>query len=180
VEGDPVAIAENLTLPAQPATGSVTYVTLGGDGYMAPFAAYSVSDWQVTADASGGRATYTLTMDDRFVGLMSYASFTGIQGSTLDVGCRWRLRGTPGAPPVFRALTIDAITTNAVGAQLNDLFVPQPVLLPGGQPATLLFETDNVNGDSYFISTLIYLFNIDVRQKTPMGPLLWARGASSQ
>jgi len=156
----------------------VTYVTLGGNGYNAPFAAYAINSWQIEADASGGLAVYTLTMDRRFVALVSYISFLGIQTVPADVGLRTVLRSDPGAPTVSRALLLDSLPTTSAVASLNDVYTPVPVLLPGGQVATVTVETDNVDTDDYFLSALIYLFNIDVRQKSPTGPIFWARGVA--
>jgi len=178
VEGRPVAIAEALTLPNQPGVGEVTYITLGGDGYVAPFAAYAIDNWTVTADASGGLAVYTMTMDRRFVALISYICFQGLQGVVADVGLRYIIRGNPGAPTIARALLLDSLPATAVVVSLNDVYVPPPVLLPGGQTATIVAQTDNVDGDTYFLSALVYLFNIDVRQKASTGPLLWSRGVT--
>lgn len=176
--GDLIAIAENLALPAQPTLGTVTYLTLGGDGYQAPFASYTILDWQIEADASGGRAVYNCNMDMRFVSLVSFIAFQGTQANTLDVDVRYQLGGNAGVPRAVVVKDLHAASLNAVSQQLGDIFTPPPILLPGGQAATFTVETDNVDTDDYFLSALIYLFNIDVRQKAPSGPLLWARGVT--
>lgn len=151
---------------------------MGGNGYAAPFAAYAINGWTITGDASGGLATFTCTMDNRFVSLVSYISFQGIQVTPADVGLRTVIRGNPGAPTLSRALLLDSLPTTAAVASLNDVYVPAPVLLPGSQVGTFTVETDNVDLDVYFVSALVYLFNIDVRQKAPLGPLFWSRGVA--
>ncbi len=153
-------------------------MTLGGDGYSAPHASYTILDWQIEADASGGRAVYTLNMDNRFVSLVSFLAFQGTQANTLDVDIRYMVGGNAGVPRAALSKDLNAGSLNAISQQLNDIFVPPPILLPGSQAATCTVETDNVDTDDYFLSALIYLFNIDVRQKAPSGPLLWARGVS--
>jgi hypothetical protein len=50
--------------------------------------------------------------------------------------------------------------------------------MPGGpSDPNVRFEMVNVLADVYSMHLLVYLFNIRVRELTPMGPLLWARGS---
>jgi len=73
---------------------------------------------------------------------------------------------------------------SAVAAALGDPTVaktwnPTPTILGGGAIIpTITVRGKNVDSDVYLCSMLIYLFDIAVRERTPMGPLLWARGAT--
>jgi len=67
-------------------------------------------------------------------------------------------------------------TVNA--STIAGTFVPKPTILPGaGALPFINVAMVNVDSDVLSVDALIYLFNIDVRQKTPMGPLLWAAGS---
>jgi len=54
-----------------------------------------------------------------------------------------------------------------------------PIILPGGpEVPTIRARALNVNGDFVFLEAQIFLFNIRVRELTPMGPLVFARGST--
>jgi len=61
-----MSVSTVLVLPAQPASGSVSYVPLGGDGFRAPFAMYQLNSVGVVNDASGGTAQIFVDMDPQF------------------------------------------------------------------------------------------------------------------
>lgn len=61
-----MSVSDTTTLPAQPTTGSVAFIPLGGDGFMAPIAMYQLESVGVVNDASGGTAQLFVNMDPQF------------------------------------------------------------------------------------------------------------------
>lgn len=169
-------------MPGQPTTGDLQYIPLGGDGFTAPIAAYNIVGFSVTGAVGGGSMTLTATMDDRFVSLISYVSIGDAQVSSADADVSIFLSaGNLGMPPQALAENVTAIAADASqgGGTIRRTWSPQPVLLAGGRRAGVLtFKMVNVDADVYTLSALIYLFNLRVRETTPMGPLLWSRGAT--
>jgi len=177
-----VAVTETFTPPGQPTSGSLTYVPLGGDGYSAPQAAYAVQNHAVTGDASGGRATLSVVMDPRFCSLVSFCSFQIQQGTSADAEYRLTVGSDTGGtqiPPTVESGPVEAVVSLVSSSEINKTSPIVPMMLPGaGQVGRIRYEFLNVDGDVFSMSALIYLFNIRVRELTPMGGLLWARGAT--
>ncbi len=179
LEGRLIAVVETLVLPAQPATGSVNYIPLGGDGFSAPNGAYAVNNFSLTGDATGGLLTFNVTMDNRYCSLVSYA--TGLIGQVTPTDAEFRtiLRSLTGnaVPEIVHAGIREALVAAFV-VEVNELWSVPPVILPGGPDVgQLSWNWVNADGDSFSLDALIYVFNIRVREMTPMGPLLWAKGA---
>ena len=177
-----MAVAQTITLPAQPADGAVQYVPLGGDGFRAPFAAYSVINMEVDHDASGGACSQTIQMDMRYVSLVSFIRSGVDQGTPADADFRHNIVGSS-VPEQARNGAAVAISGTVAGQTVTDQWDPTPVLLPGAisdvsNLPRVSTKWLNVNGDTSKCNAVIYLFNIRVRELTPMGPLLWARGAT--
>ncbi len=61
-----MSVSATITLPEQPAVGSIAYVPLGGDGYAAPFAMYQLNSVGVVNDATSGTAQLFINMDPQF------------------------------------------------------------------------------------------------------------------
>lgn len=179
LEGRAIAVSETVTLPAQPTTGVVDRIPLGGDGYSAPMAAYAVVQHQVTGAVGGGSASLQVNMDPRFCSLISYITMANEQVSAADADVRLVIFGTQGRIPVLTE-TGEIASVGFGSTSLERTWNPTPVILPGGTApgAALIGQMLNVDADVYKLSALIYLFKIDVRERTPMGPLLWARGAT--
>ena len=184
LEGRSISVTEDLVLPAQPASGVTNYIPLGGDGYTAPFAAYAVNAFTLTGDATGGRVELKVTMDARYCSLVQYLNMTNLQAATADAEFRFVLGAALAAgavPQQTLSGDITAINGNISGgvATLNQTWSPAPFILPGGDVLPFVMgQMLNVDTDVYTIRTYVFLFNIRVREVTPMGPLLWARGST--
>lgn len=163
--------------------GNVSYVPLGGDGYTAPFAAYNVQAWQLTGDASGGRVEFILQPDPRFCSLFVFMT-TNIEQVAAAAAL---FRNTLGG--LRQAAQGELGSQATVSADISDVTIehqwsPIPVIMPGGNtpssqsPIVFRSQWKNVDLDEHQFNAMVYLFNINVREKTPMGPLLWARGAT--
>lgn len=170
-----------VTLPAQPSAGAVTFLPLGGDGYTAPFAAYSVNGFADTGDASGTFLRLTVNMDARFCSLVAFINGQIEQGVAADAAMRLTVTGG-GSPEQVDQGIVTAVPTAVVLSNVAQQWSPVPFVLPGGTPGgtspRIFVRVANVDGDVVKLDALIYLFNIRVRETTPMGPLLWARGAT--
>jgi len=160
----------------------VGYVPLGGDGYTAPFAAYTVDLMEDVGDGSGGTATLTVTMDPRFCALVQYATWDIAQATPAAAEFRVRLGALQQKVPIQTDQGTQANISATVSSsrEVTRVWEPVPVVLPGGEgPAPFLEgKWANVDTDVYRLSIQIFLFNIRVREVTPMGPILWARGST--
>ncbi len=134
---------------------------------------------KVTGDASGGAATLSVNMDPRFCSIVALMSAQIAQGTAADADARFLIRGNT-YPSLVETLTLNAVSSLVTTFEVGHTFVPPPVVLAGGnaEGASLELKFKNVNGDQYFLDALIYLFHIQVRELTGMGPLLWARGSN--
>lgn len=177
-----MAVSTTVALPDQPAVGVVHRTPLGGDGFRAPLAAYIVDNLQLTGDASGGGASLMVTMDERFCALVAYLTFSATQATDQDIDVRYRLDTSSASSPVatqVQSRRLEFIVPQVSSATINDVWTPTPVIVPGdGAGGLCSVEVKNEDTDIYRLSVLIYIFDINVRQVMPMGPLLWARGST--
>lgn len=121
--------------------------------------------------------------DPRYCHLLQYAHYNIQQGTSADADFRITLGGArqAGFGLSGTATAIDAdINANTVSVNWN----PTPIIMPGGiisasqSPISLVARALNVDGDVYLLDAYFYLFDIRVRELTPMGTLLFARGAT--
>lgn len=163
-----MSVSASFTLPASPPNGSVIYRPLGGDGFTAPFAAYEITGFLVAGDASGGTASLTITHDARYVSLVSWLTL-GVDGAAGAQVFRWSIGD------IQVNVETAAITSFGIATNVAKMVIPQPMLGHGLSQQVVLTNTD---GDTFSTSTFIYLFDRNVREKSPMGPLLFSRGAT--
>lgn len=131
----------------------------------------------VTGDASAGHAGCEIVMDDRFCSLVSWASFNINQGTPADADFRLALFGGAAPSQVLSGLSTSVAVT-LTARTIGQSWYPKPFILAGGvDVATIQVVFENVLADVYTFSALIYLFDIRVRETTPIAPLLWAAGS---
>ena len=164
-----MSVEEILDLPNQPSSGTVTYEPLGGDGVVAPMAAYYVNNFAITGDASGGDASLEVNCDERFACLCALMSTAANGGSiSAGVGCQLSMRhGDP--PPGI--LNIGITRTGDYISPDNRSRVhwnPDPIFGPHQVSA----RWDNVNGANFLLDVVFYLFDKNVEQITPLPQLL--------
>ncbi len=178
MEGSATSVVEDITLPGEPADGSVAFVPLGGDGFTAPKFAYAVKDFRLTGDASGTFIQHDVFMDERWCALVSYVSFTIAQGTSADADFRMSIGSLRSAELQDSGVVI-AIASLVDSIEVSHTWNPPALILPGaGDAARIRLQTLNVLNDVVALSALVYLFDVRVRETTPMGPLLWARGST--
>ncbi len=181
VEGNPTSVTETVVMPAQPATGTVIRIPLGGNGYHAPIAAYEVSGFAVTGDASSGSLQAQINMDPRYTALCSFVTMSIQQGTSADADVSFLMSGSAGFVPTQADQgPVTAVASLVDAGEIRKTWTPTPVIMPGGNNANAHVRVNvlNVDGDVLGLSALFYIFNIRARELTPMGPLLWARGAT--
>lgn len=178
MESGAISVTNQVLLPSQPSgTGDVQFIPLGGDGFTAPHAAYTVRNFSSTGDATGGRVTQDIFMDPRYCSMISWVVSQIEQAIPADADCRISIDGSEQPGQVY-AQNIKAAAA-ALGVQtISCQFSPRPFIYPGGGAPRIHTSQANVNGDEYTLDCLIYLFNIRVRETTPFGWLLAAAGGS--
>ncbi len=178
MEGGPISVTSSVTFPAQPAVGELFYVPLGGDGYTSPFAAHSLRSMRATGDGSGTFVRLEAVLDPRFVSLVSYATVQVQQGTGADADFRLDISSDETSIVSVGPITAQAVAQGAI--QNARTIRPPSTLLPGGsRSSSVSVQFVNVSGDFFFLDLWVYLFNIRVRETTPIAPLLWAQGGAA-
>lgn len=165
-----MTVTSTQVLPAAPAAGKLKYTPLGGNGFSAPHAAWEVH-LELAGDASGGQMKLVVEMDDRYCSLLSWVNIQATQTTPADVE---GLLNIGEMAQRFDLLSVDV----GSGSNIAELYKPPPLILPGGSLQILQFRTDNVDNTTFNLKTYCLLFNIAVREKFPLGPLLWATGST--
>ncbi len=180
MEGCPTAVTTTLTLPGQPAAGTVEYVPLGGDGFYSPIAAYSLANIGATGAVGGGALTVRVNMDTRYCSLISYVSIGLVQATPADVEVRFTIADTKArVPRLVEQGDVTFVDSDISVATIAKTWNPPATVLPGGTIAPFVqLVVVNIDADIMNLDALIYLFNVRARELTPMGPLLWARGST--
>lgn len=170
-------------LPNQPSssapdamTGAVTYVPLGGDGKTAPIGAYSLRSLNLPGDGVGA-ASIAVAMDPRYASLIVF-----MHGAIEDA--------TPGTDEWIK-LTVESDTTAAMVTQedvpaaptnlgardFSKMFTPPPIILPGGGDGSIIrAQFEDASDRSFVLEAYILLWDIRVRELTPMSLLVAASG----
>jgi len=117
-------------------------------------------------------------MDERFCSLIAYVTFNISQVANADADFIIDIGSDRSAQ--IREQDVQVAVSNTVSTvEVGHTFSPPPVVLPGaGDNARLRVQVLNNLNDIVRVSAYIYCFDVRVRETTPMGPLLWARGAT--
>ncbi len=177
MEGCATAVTETLVLPAQPVSGSVQRIPLGGDGFYAPQFAYQIKTFSLTGDATGTSLTHVVKMDERYCALIAYVTVRINQATAAAADVMFQVGGA-GVPDFAEQGPVTEISATVNSGTIRKTWVPPPIILPYGGEPTLTMKVLNVDTDVVQLHAQIYAFDARVRELTPMGPLLWARGSS--
>lgn len=158
-----MAITEILTLPNQPAVGSVEYIPLGGNGFQAPQSAF-MFDFRITGDASGGLVKWEVNRDERFEHIVSFLALESDAATAMDyiLGIRRRAGTTfhnTGQSPDGSVLGQDFTTV---------LWTPPTMI----DPITWIATTENQDTIDFKFKGIVYNFNIRASEIVPLGTLL--------
>jgi len=153
-------------------------VPLGGDGFVAPKFAYAIRDFALTGDASGTFIQHTILMNENWCSLVAYVTFNVSQVVTADAD--YIIDIGSGHSAQMRDQGVQVSVSNTLSTvEIGHTWMPPPVILPGaGDSSRIRVQLLNNLNDIVRVSAFVYLFDIRVRETTPIGPLLWARGSA--
>lgn len=176
-----MAVTATVQLPDNPSpAGVVRFVPLGGNGFTAPFAMYTVRNFAISGDGSGGDHTLSVIMDPKFCSVVAYASMQ-IDVASANRAIHWQL-SSAAVPPQFLNATLTRVDASLSGSQIAHTWMPPAWINPGtaGQAPTLLISVDNVNTEVLNLNMAVLLFNIRARESVLYQHLIAARGGSYQ
>ncbi len=167
-----MSVAVTLILPAQPAAGDgAVFTPFGGDGKTAPLGMYDVG-FEIVGDGSGGTATCTLAMDERYTSMVCLAN-PYIAGDAAAGDFTLFIFDTTLGAPNIRVLGV--IPFVGFGTRNGSyMWYPPPMFLSGS--GRLMFQAPNVGvGETYGLSACVYVFDRNVRQLSPISLLNMSR-----
>jgi len=159
-----LSISETVVLPDQPAAGSVEYVGLGGNGYLAPHSMYLI-DQQITGDVTGGDVLFRISRDERFEHLIMTMMVQG-DGSTVDLPFRMEIFRGQQSFLIQSGLIVATTVLNGTGS--NRVWSPSPLI----GPTFWRLRVDNTLGKIVKFKSVIYNFRIDASKLVPLNLLL--------
>ncbi len=162
-----MSVTQTTNLADQPASGigSISYIPLGGNGFLAPKSVYLVSIG-ITGDATGGTSSIIVTQDPRWQHLVTevqlrqiastsrlYEMTVGKETSVAGVDATFRVQGTSRVGPAGNT-TVD--------------WNPAPLF----DISRLTLSVENIDTVVTTMTALIYNFNIRADKQVPMNLLL--------
>ncbi len=153
-----MAITDETTLPAQPASGTTVLVPLGGNGFTAPKSLFYVTV-NLTGDATGGLLSIDVKRDERFEQLVDFMVIQNAGGAVVYRMDLFRDLGS-------RALVIG--TSNADTTISTGMWSP-PALI---DPHSYRLSTANVDGVQVKLKMAIYNFDVRASELVPLELLL--------
>jgi len=170
-----MAVAIELQLPDQPASGSVVLQPLGGDGWVSPQSVFRVQVNSVS-DASGGGNAIHVRGDLRYVQVISSVLVTLLSGAdTLDLNVRILDESGVGSANLRTVVPLTAVSgsgpTNSVS------WTPEPLLFSAtagalGTPPGIAIKCDNTDTETLGVIFSIYNFRKTAREKVPIDKML--------
>ncbi len=158
--------------------GATFFVPLGGDGFTAPKFGYAIRNFALTGDASGTFTQHTISFDERFCSLVSYVTLGIQQVASADADFQLTINSDRSAQ-LNESGVQTAVASGVSGVEIGRTWNPPAYIYPGaGDNGRIRSQVLNVLNDVVTLSAFIYLFDVRVRETTPMGPLLWARGST--
>ncbi len=159
-----MAVSTVLSIPDSPATGLLTYVPLGGDGWTSPHSVWEVSVASVGV-AGGGNNVVDVNFDPRWETVCAYMRCTNDSASAA-IEMLFELLQTHNQP------SLSAFANSLPVIQLTSLNVftwcPPPIV--GMRRARV--TTTNVDGDTLLFQMYLYNFQRTVLQKVPLAHIL--------
>ncbi len=167
-----MAVTSEVVLPAQPTTGRSVYTPLGGNGVTAPHGCYLVNT-SIAGDASAGVATLGITGDARFTNLFAWIN-PKVSAAAAANDFVLTLEETSGStvPNTVVVGSLPQVAAALFGTNASFLWYPPPVYFKGS--GRVGAQMNNVGvGEVYLCTLQVYVFDIDVAQKTPLPLLQW-------
>ena len=169
-----MSVSAQTALPAQPTTGSVALVPLGGDGWVAPHSAYTIEQ-TVTHDASGGSATNEIRFDPRYTQLLSYINCLQTSGAdavevAFSVECSSNDR-------ILVIKSLPLVAVSGLSTTNTGLWTPPAILCSAGLGVAgdlpfFRVVVDNVDTETTIMRARVYNFDKRARERVPLPQLL--------
>lgn len=158
-----MSIQTSFTLPAQPPSGGfANLVGLSGDGFTSPMSMYLLQPTD-TGDVTGGGLAWNVTMDPRYVSVVSHMGFQVLAASART--CRLSISGRSG--DVVSVAGIAPIT-NLLAAIVDFDWSPSPLI----DVKTLTWTIQNVDANEYTGLATIYNFDKESMFRVPLSVIL--------
>lgn len=171
-----MTVTSKVELPAQPDSGTVQYVPLGGDGVSAPHGQYVVNVANL-GDATGGNNLIYVRPDPRWVTLVQFMQGK-VTGAAADVNVRFSITGV-GNILVGHNAVLANVDLAPTSIENMGMWVPPMWLIetPGGGLANLdrpflSLVGANVDGDTNTLTAFMFVFDRRVRELTPTSVIL--------
>ncbi len=167
-----MAVLASVDLPAQPTTGDVHVLPLGGNGWSAPHSA-TVVRVALASDVSGGVSQIKIVLDPRYVSLIAWMNTTIAAGASAVANRQGVVESATDLVVNGKACDYGAIT----GVEnCSKLWMPPGCMctntvLGSGYPY-IVSESPNVNGQTHTLRARILNFDKQAAQRTPLPMLL--------
>jgi len=176
-----MSVAATLTLPGQPASGTVVRTPLGGDGKTSPISADSFTV-NLASDASAGSNSILVHTDPRFSCLTAHLQ---IRVASLAANINFQLMCAPTVTGLMQ-ITGTIVDIGLTGVNPGVLWCPPghigstDVTPSSGTAMFLLATIENTDTETLTFNALVFNFVKDVQQITPLPVLLASlpRGSS--
>lgn len=167
-----MSVASSVVIPAQPTTGRTVYTPLGGNGITAPHGCYLV-ELRIVGDGGAGTSTLSIQGDARFTNLFAWINpKTGASAAANDFVLLLEETAGSTVPNTVVVGTMPQVAAATFGTNASFLWYPPPVYFKGN--GRIQAQQPNVGaGETYFLAAQVYVFDIDVAQKTPLPFLQW-------
>lgn len=166
-----MSVAEVITLPTQPATGTAKFQPMGGDGQVSPKGRYEL-DISLAQDASGGVWSVAVNLDPQYMNLVAMMQLQeNVSGDTTAFSLEIKVSDLAS---VYRA---NGHLIDGTQGTASRLWVPPPVIDPLSITFRLLNATDLKIGRC---AATIYVFNKGMQHVVPIEQIFRAliRGGS--
>lgn len=168
-----MTILTTLILPAQPVTGLVSLIDLGGDGHHSP---RYVQQFRVVGegDVSGGENIITVQLDQNYTALVNYLAVAS--SSALAQAARFSVRPGPGGQDDVDANV--TATDLGIGITMTAGWIPPPLVLQSKDnplnenlPA-VAFTVANTDAEDWTFKGSLYIFDKTAVFEHPVEMLL--------
>jgi len=161
-----MAVSTTVTVPTQPAVGSITLIPLGGDGFYAPQSMYQLEDVAAVADATAGQLQLTINMDPQFECIVQSLTYQ-ISSAAGDKELVCSLSDRSLAYTDFAQVIALLPTITGLGSA-RATWCPAPMMDVGQITGVVV----NVDTEALLISGQILNFNRNASRQVPLSVLL--------
>ncbi len=162
-----MSVLQEITLPAQPAAGTLQYIPLGGDGWGSPQSAFFLN-MVITGDATGGFTRWRINRDPRFEHILQFMSIEST--SATAIAYNFDIFRGAHAPTGVGVHQVGTTAHSAVSGNVlaNQMWTPPPII----DPIKFECKVNNVDTQEDKFKILVYNFNIRASELVPINIML--------